>query len=349
MLKIVILFLTIFSCFLSGAQVLTGTVYDETTKKPIPGVVVYLDGTMISTYTDTLGKYKLVPKEKINTKLVFHHVVYDDLVEPDPFGTPSGIYYMKEKINILDEIKIIAEAEGYSHAQKMRAFRDQFLGLTKAGSSCQIINEDDITLTYDSKTQKLSASSETPLIIINNYLNYKIMFTLKGFWIQYNSSKMATANIEKSFYAGYSSFTDLSPEDKKIKRRRRDIYDNSPNYFFKKIATKSLSNTNFKLYNKNFTLTNQSLHFHVKDTLSQTMIKIKPDSNMDVFKTEGFTINVMYNERVVSEITFFTDSILVDSYGNINTIDKVLYRGYMGQMRVGDMLPLNYEIESVFR
>ena len=44
-----------------------------------------------------------------------------------------------------------------------------------------------------------------------------------------------------------------------------------------------------------------------------------------------------------SHISFFTNTFLVDQYGNIDQGDKVLFTGVMGWARARDMLPKDYE------
>ena len=55
-------------------------------------------------------------------------------------------------------------------------------------------------------------------------------------------------------------------------------------------------------------------------------------------------ISVLNRNRIQSDIYFMTDSFLVDRYGNIEEIDKILFAGRMGELRAGDMLPIDYEL-----
>jgi hypothetical protein len=63
----------------------------------------------------------------------------------------------------------------------MKLFREQFLGINVAGKNCIIENEEEIYFNYDRKTLTLIAYSDQPLIIINNYLGYKIEYQLIDF------------------------------------------------------------------------------------------------------------------------------------------------------------------------
>jgi phage tail protein X len=59
-------------------------------------------------------------------------------------------------------------------------------------------------------------------------------------------------------------------------------------------------------------------------------------------RRESNTFSVLYRRRQ-SDIILDTDTLLVDYYGNIDQIDKVVFSGQMGLARAGDMLPMDYE------
>jgi len=94
-----------------------------------------------------------------------------------------------------------------------------------------------------------------------------------------------------------------------------------------------LKESNFRIYN-NSRQVDQNVFFTIEDTLSLKTIRFISNS--------GSTINVRYRNKL-SSLRFFTDTLLVDRYGNIDQSDKVLFTGLMGEARAGDMLPLDYE------
>jgi hypothetical protein len=146
-MKRFIIVVVILSCHRMSAQSLTGTVYDKVTKQPIPDVYVYLDGTSINDITTDSGRFELAVKKTLNTKLVLHHVSYHTVIIENPFGNIPAKLYMEERLNVLSDVTV--QADRFTRAQKLNAFRGQFLGMTKAGKSCKIINEDDIRIWFN--------------------------------------------------------------------------------------------------------------------------------------------------------------------------------------------------------
>jgi len=276
---IVIAILFLWYCH-ATAQVITGIVCDKATKLPVPDVHVYLDGTSINTITDASGKFELKTKSAINTKLVLHHLSYQTAIIDNPFGGLPDILYIEGRVRTIREVSI--QADRFTREQKMKAFREQFLGVSRAGKSCIILNEDDIQLTVNMQTRRLLASSDNPIVVVNDYLGYKISFTLFDFWVQYGLGIVSLDNdyVHSSFFAVVSSFTDLFPDSRRIKRRRDSVYEISSNNFFKSLANNTLKDNRFIVFEKSFPI-NHEQYFSIKDTLSLKMISIIPSKNID--------------------------------------------------------------------
>ncbi|MDR1055644.1 MAG: carboxypeptidase-like regulatory domain-containing protein [Prevotellaceae bacterium] len=343
---ILLLFYTLLVYYNLHAQSLSGTVYDTHTKKPIPEVNIYLDGTSIHTVTDANGNFNLAVGKLINTQLIISHIAYEIQIIASPFEKMPEKIYLKEQTNILVEAVIELL---FTRKQMLKAFREQFLGQTRAGKSCKILNEGDIQLTYDRDARSLTAYCREPIIIENEYLSYKIYFGLISFQTTYLDNSINSKNARQSAFYGTSSFVDLKPGDKKTKKRRDDIFKASAVNFFKNLSNNSLKDADYKIFNNGYPI-NQNFYFIIKDTLSQKLIQIDPESNINKIavgyngkKVTG-KITVLYNKKQQSEITFLTNKFHVDRYGNINEIDQIFYSGYMGQQRIGHMLPLDYEL-----
>jgi hypothetical protein len=343
-MKRIIVVVIILSCHRMSAQSLTGTVCDKVTKQPIPDVYVYLDGTSINDITTDSGRFELAVKKTLNTKLVLHHVSYHTVIIENPFGNIPAKLYMEERLNVLRDVTV--QADRFTRAQKLNVFREQFLGMTKAGKSCKIMNEDDIRIWFNPQEKTLSASSDQPIIVVNEYLGYKVLFTLVEFRATYTHVSLNRDNIRQSYFAVTTSYTDLNPNDKRIKKRRDEVYEKSSAYFFRNFANNTLEKAGFKIYKDGFPIDHR-LYFNAKDTLSLRLIRLIPDAGL---KESGInfdrsllaTISVL-RRRKQSDINLFTDSLLVDQYGNIDKIDKVMFSGEMGQNQAGGMLPIEYE------
>ena len=210
------------------------------------------------------------------------------------------------------------------------------------------------------QTGRLLASSDKPIVVINNYLGYQVSFILVDFWVQYGFPvvNLASDNVQSSFFAVVSSFTDLAPDNRRIKRRRDTVYEFSTNYFFRSFANNSLKENKFTLFNKQFPIDPQQ-YFSTKDTLMKTMISIIPETGLNKVKTYRSAtitmgiansgpeltgvISVLNRRKDQSEIYFMTDAFSVDRYGNLDEIDKITFSGQMGELRAGNMLPIDYE------
>jgi len=360
MKKTVLIAALLLWCSFSGAQVITSVVCDQDTKRPISNVYVYLDGTSINTITNDSGIFELKTSSVINTGLVIYHMSYETAFIDRPFEGIPDTLYIKERMNIIEEITIRADI--FTREQKMKAFREQFLGMSRAGMSCTIENEDDIEFWVDTQTQTLFAWSDKPIEVVNDYLGYKVSFILVDFWVQYHDitnrtvlrsptdlpSALNSSNVHNMFFAVVSLFTDTAPDNRRIKRRRDNVYEQSPNYFFKSFVNDDLRGNNFTIYNGSLPANPQN-YFAIKDTLSQKMISIIPDTDINRDRA-SFTetkpsgiISVLYRRNVRSDIYFMTDSFLVDRYGNIDQFDKISFSGQMGENRAGGMLPMDYE------
>jgi hypothetical protein len=64
----------------------------------------------------------------------------------------------------------------------------------------------------------------------------------------------------------------------------------------------------------------------------------------ETYSTNRLPTNMMITGIPYSSgIRFFTNTLLIDQYGNIDKVDKVFFSGFMGKRRAGDMLPMEYE------
>jgi hypothetical protein len=349
--KKIIVIVILFLCYsIAYAQIISGIVCDKTSKLPISDVYVYIDGTSINTITNNLGKFELKTNSIINSKLVLHHLSYETAIINNPFEGLPDTLYIKEQIKTLSEITV--RADRFTREQKMKAFREQFLGMTRAGKSCTIANEDDIQIKIDMQTRRLLASSDKPIVVVNNYLGYTVSFVLVDFWIQYGVAvvNLDSDYVQGSFFAVVSLFTDMAPNNRRIRRHRDNVYEKSSNFFFKSLRDNVLKDNKFMMFNNSLPVNHQD-YFAIKDTLSQKMISIIPDTdikkNPDGFhsvpKLSGI-VSVLYRRTDQSDIYFMTDSFLVDRYGNTDQIDKISFGGQMGKNRAGDLLPINYEL-----
>ncbi len=327
------------------AQTIEGKVYDANSKEALPGVFVYLNGTSVSTSSDNDGNFRLVTADKISTSLVLSLLGYEPLIIDNPFNYQGKSFFLNQKTITLQETVIVADR--FSQAQKIKAFKEQFLGDGRAGRSCTILNEEDLVIKYDPIENRLTAYSNNPLIIKNNYLAYKVTYDLHSFFIQYSRYTLSKLYIEQLSFRGTSSFVDENPFNLKIAKRRDEKYFQSRQYFWKNIVANTLEKASLKIYN-GLQPTEPDRHFIITDTLNHRLIRIRHDANLNRIRDNAIDttacgiITVVYNNRLSSDIVFMTEQLSVDTFGNIDAVDKIRFTGSMGKQRIGDMLPGNY-------
>ena len=330
---------------LQAQTVIEGAVYDAHSKEAIPGVAVYLNGTSMATSSNGDGYFRLVVTDQINTALVFSFLGYEPLVIEKPFEIREKSFFLSEKTEILAEAVIIGDK--FSRAQKMKAFKEQFLGESRAGKSCTILNEDDLVLKYDPLEHRLSVFSANPLLIQNDYLAYLVRVDLLSFTIQYSRYTLQKSHIKQLSFATAPSFVDQNPDDLKVAQRRKEKHAQSQQYFWKNLVNNTLEQANIKIYNGS-KQTWPDLHFTIESTPTHSIVCLRPDAYLSRTRNGvedtiilGILSVLPYN-GLASDIVFMTDRISVDAFGNIDAVGKVRFTGEMWKQRIGDQIPLDY-------
>lgn len=340
MRKIYILLL-LFMVSLGFSQTLSGIVVDSK-NVPLYGANVFIDGSTIATSTDKQGHFNLNLNSKLNIYLVVSFVGFQtEYISKYEAGKDLKIV-LKDDLNALDEV-VVKPNQLFTRKQKMKIFREQFLGTTAAGKKAVIANEKDIYFSYDEKTFVLTAFSDKPLIIENPYLGYKIYYGLLHFEVSFARLSIQPVDILGSYSAGVSRFEEVD-NSKKIVKRRAQIYTGSSMQFFRNLSEGTLEKNGFVLFEGKF-MTHVEECFSLKDTLGMrqvTVFKKKKDFASKQFVAE---YSVLFDKKKQSKITFNTGSFYIDPFGNYTNTDTILFAGEFSKSRTADLLPLNYGID----
>ncbi len=361
-------FLLFLGLFNVRAQNITGYVYDSAGKIPLEGVFIYLDGTTVNASTDANGFFELKPKGNVNAYLVASLIGYDRYILEKPFdaGNPVTIYLMPNAIN-LDEI-VVSKQQLFTRKQLLKAFKDQFLGLSANAASCTIENEEDIILTYDVPGNVLSAHAIKPLTIINKRLGYKIVFDLMEFKTYYVMKSVKNMDVSSSFFAGTTAYIEVAT-DKKTADKRKKAYLGSPMHFLRTVASGDWEKEKFDLYVDKLPASPED-YFKVTDTLEnlkkvkvvfEELNKAKPGivlnapSGQPLSRLSGSAppqvtmrfkkFTILYNGRHQSFISFNTGEFYIDQNGLFMPVTEIYFGGHMGQIKAGEMLPADYKYE----
>ena len=348
----------LFYCTFVNAQTINGRVYDKATGEPVFNAHVYLNGSSFYTTTDDSGTYQLKTTTIINTQLIISHLAYETFVIENPFEKESIDVYLTEKTFLLEEVVI--KTGPFSPKEKMKAFEQQFLGDNKAGKSCIIQNKEDINLFFDEDDKTLYAKCFEPLIVINNFLGYKMTFTLTDFHIQYTAKSLRTGQIEYVVMRGNVFFEDIAPLNPVIKKRRNDAYKSSLNYFFKSLANNTFGMSNHVMYNRSnsnsywdFQHAIPANYFDITDNGSQKKVHIIDYSDINKFTNNLYKFPLPITGVITvadpvgnrSEIIFLTDEFTIDAFGVVDKKDFIYVTGNMSNQRAGNMVPIDYNQE----
>ncbi|MCL6267027.1 carboxypeptidase-like regulatory domain-containing protein [Flagellimonas myxillae] len=317
------------------SQEISGFVSDSKTKEPIMGASVYYDGSSVGTITDADGLFKITQLAGSSATLVIRHLGYQTRRLDQPWETGVLQISLKEEAENLDEI--IVTADPFTRKQKMRVFRVEFLGDTPGGKNSKIINEHDIRLFFNTYNNTLSAYSDKPIVIQNDYLGYRVSFDIQEFKIYFRSTSLERINnIINTLYNGSTLFFDVSRGNQKILRRRHRAYEGSRMHFMRSCWQGNLKSQKFKIAKR------------FRDISASEFFSVEADSQKDLknikFLGERF---VIYHKRkgyyrstllIQKSETIFS----IDRYGHCSPFKELVFGGYMADFRIGDMLPIDY-------
>lgn len=333
-----LLYFLIFPILIFSQIKIQGNVYDEK-GEPIFGVSVYVDGSTIGTITNDLGFFALELNSETNASLVFRSMGFiTTSVNLKSYSNPITII-LKEDVKELREV--VVEKNMFTRKQMMKLFKEQFLGINVAGKNCIIENEEEIYFDYDRKTLTLTAYSDKPLIIINNYLGYKIEYQLIDFQCKFNKFSMDSEFVTQFQFAGNSFFTELL-NTKKVIKRRLNSYEGSTLHFFRNLISNNWNKKEFTLYEGSF-ITNPQLHFK-QTQIENGMYKIEvvPKKSINLKTKLVNQFNILFDNKEQSKIQFYTTEFYVDSFGVFTNYESILFSGEIVSKRIGDMLPTNF-------
>lgn len=316
-------------------------------KEPIEGASVYLDGTTIGTTTDTNGNFEISAKNKYNTLLIVRFFGYEDIFLTNPYEKDFYTFILIPKTNEIETVLIVKD--GFTRKQKMQLFKEQFLGTTKYGKACKILNEDAIDFNYDLKTFLFTASSSEPIKIENPLLGYLVEFNLNEFYVKFNYKTIKSVNAIQSLFLGTVKYTETKTDNKIIKNRN-DVYSGSAVDFFKSIIGDLWSEKKFILYEGSFPVfANDYFKVLKKADLYEVTVTSTNKASFSIggIKKTNFNadFNLLYRKKRQSRVIFKTETFFVDRFGNNSHKDQIIFGGDIGKQKAGNTLPLDYEPE----
>ena len=324
-------------CFLfthfSFSQQIKGVVLDGKTNNPIIGASVYFHNTSIGVSTDHLGEFSLYRNSKIKTPLVISFIGYNTITHNDFSSSKRLTLYLDESNDVLNEV-VINTNDGWSRELKLEQFLKHFLGESKNGRSCTILNTDDIILRYNKKKMQLTAKSKAPIYVKNKNLKYLIAVDLSHFEANYSyvSKNNKRMSFDYVYYLGHNFFkSEEERPSKKTIEKRKEAYEGSVLRFMRALARKNLKKGGYVVYYRNY-----SIH-------PSKYIEVEPMDKEDYLVSVHLKKKIfIYKKGMQSNVESFIDKFYIDGFGNHFPAEKVLFGGDFGSKRMGDTLPLDY-------
>ncbi|MFS4493129.1 carboxypeptidase-like regulatory domain-containing protein [Maribacter sp. 2308TA10-17] len=320
------------------SQAISGNVYDAETGDIIEGATVYFDGTSIGTVTNEHGDFSIDPKFDSNAYLVISHIGYKAVtIHYQKLGQNLRIA-LEEDFFEVPEVVLISDT--FSRKQKLEVFRLEFLGESKGGLNSKILNEHALDLYFNMKTNILLVHANEPLVIVNDYLKYRIKIDLVDFQISFRTQSLKRIdNVQSTVIYGHTFFTDVtnSLTEKQFMNRRNYAYRGSIQHFMRTMWNQSWLNESYEL--------RENLKkIDVADALSIS-------AGNDIFTKRVFfklkKFKITYRKGLFkhwSSVELLSgESINIDKYGSYMPYLQLKFAGEMADDRIGDLLPLDFE------
>lgn len=213
----------------SQGNVLSGSVTDSTTGKPLAGVSVFLNSTSKGTVTHADGTFVLsVPPGRY--QMIVSAIGYETVLrEISSRNLPPALKIaLHIKASELEAFTVEPYLkDGWQRYGKF--FLDNFIGTTENASSCSIKNRKVLRFHFYPKSKRLSVTATDPLIIENKALGYDLEYRLESFVCDYSTNIIS--------YFGYPLFREMATEYNatrvKWEQRRRMAYMGSLMHFMR--------------------------------------------------------------------------------------------------------------------
>ena len=207
-----------------------GRIIDKSTSEPLVGVNVFFSKTTWGATTDDNGFYTLTNIPAGQYELVVSMIGYEVereqmIIKSDERFTLN--FRLQSRAILMSEINVTVKTDRVWKKSYDR-FRRSFLGTSKNGESCLILNE--FVLTFDDNGQYFKAKASQPIRIENPELGYRITYILDDFEIDGTEVR----------YAGDHYYESMSSKSKrqlkKWEKNRKKAYNGSLRHLLKTLT-----------------------------------------------------------------------------------------------------------------
>src|SRR5580692_6764658 len=377
-LSLLIVLLTA-SCFFAQAQnnIISGSVKDSASGKPLVGASVFLNGSSKGTVTKADGSFVLAGIPNGRYELIVSAIGYETFLRE--FSSRSLPFVLNlnlgEKASELEAVTVEPYMkDGWQKFGKF--FMDNFIGTTANASDCKLENHKSLRFHYYPKSRRLHVTSVDPLIIENKALGYELEYRLESFDYDYESHIIS--------YYGYPFFREMTADNDGQQQRweqsRERAYLGSLMHFMRSIYNDRLQQDGFiveheiqvpnieklrvkAIYVPNVTKTDSipidTLHhyweilrepdyFVQKVKTYDDLVSLKPDQTRAFFFTGDFTViygnghlGIAYTESSME--LMYPTKIEVEENGSYYPPETLLSKGEWAKTeKIATLVPRDY-------
>lgn len=341
---------------------LRGTITDEQSGEPLPGVHVFIASSMRGTTTNTDGQYVLQGLPVGVLHLYVSSIGFEPASRDILFRTPGErTIDLSLKPATVDLGEVVVEAErDRKWKRRLERFTEQFIGETPNAEETVISNPE--VLDFDSHRGVLSAVASDQLIIENEALGYRIQYFLKDF----------EAELTRTRYDGEPLFEMMEPEDAGQAAiwdaNRRAAFMGSFHHFMLALLAKQVDEQGFVTYGRTSTGPAAGPNISGSPKMGNrfpidpySIIKPGADPAEYILEFDGFVEIIYQGEEEdksylswtgrppgsrpkfqTSWIRLEKGPTVVDYKGEVLDPYGVTFYGYFAYERVADQVPVEY-------
>ena len=335
---------------------LSGRVVNGVTGIPLAGASVYFNNTSIGTSSNDKGEFSFNNVDLGNSELVVSSVGFEILVVKINASLVKGKSYLCQLTPKEEQLKDVLVLSDARRKRLLEIFKENFLGHTREADRSSMQNLKRIYFTRGNSKAAFNAYSDTPIIITNSQLGYRVSFELVEF--SFDESTGLT------YFIGYTRYEELGDKKRWIKHRQ-DAYFGSTLHFFRSFISNTLDAEGYNLYlvkPVSNTENKSSAEMAITITPSQILSANEADTGYLKITVPG-KLMVQYRRNPPSKnylakkmmvmgnmrlgfrafINLTEPYFLVDRNGILEDPLAINYGGYWIYERAANLLPFNYQ------
>ncbi len=346
---------------------ISGRVLDAETLESLPFANIFINHTTFGAAADDKGFFRLSNLPAGEVEVVFSFVGYESYQRRITLSDNQSLELTARLLpdkKLLDNIQVQSKRDK-KWDEQLKKFNRVFLGETKNASSCKIINPWVLEFKEGEAGDGdlLFATASEPVQIENLALGYTLTHFLTSF----------TSNKQSYSIRGNVRFEEMKTNDTTLAKRweenRMKAYFGSYTHLFRAILRSQTKSEGFVLYSdklgfeKNHVRSSyftRELGISIEE-MDPSKITVLIDrkngrsrlifnnkSKIEVHYQKGETKSRTYIDfnSPVSWIELANASVSVNDEGIVQDPEYMIVSGYMGQLRVADLLPYNYQPEQ---